>query len=133
MNGNIRGFTLIELMIVLIVAAILMTIAIPAFTEQLAKSRRSKGVAAVQQIALAQEKWRASNASYTTSLANLKASSQTDDGNYALSVTAASATGYRVVATAQGAQLGDRCGAVILTFDGTQPVGRVGMWRGGCR
>ena len=124
MNGKSKGFTLIELMIALAIAAIILTIAIPAFTEQMAKSRRTKGVAGVQQIALLQEKWRASNASYTTSLANLGAAATTDDGNYALSIPAANATGFRVLATAQSKQAGDRCGNVSYTFDGTQPSGQ---------
>ena len=44
MNGKPKGFTLIELMIALVIAAIVLAIAIPAFTEQLAKSRRADAI-----------------------------------------------------------------------------------------
>src|SRR5690606_3962040 len=119
MNGKSRGFTLIELMIVLVVAAIILSIAIPAFTEQMRKSRRSEAISGLQQLALRMERWRADNPSYTnaTASATNPYPTQAATDNYTFSISGQSATGYTLTATAQGAQSADTsCANFIYTF-----------------
>lgn len=79
--------TLVELMIVLAVAAILSAIAWPVLTEAIHKSRRADGMAALAEIAQAQERWRANNPSFQNTLADLPgARAVSHDGHYALSL-----------------------------------------------
>jgi type IV pilus assembly protein PilE len=59
-----RGFTLIELMIVVAVIAILAGVAISAYSKQMRKARRTDAKQAVGQVALRQEKWRANHTKY---------------------------------------------------------------------
>ena len=92
-----RGFTLIELMIVLVVATIIITIAIPAFASQMRKSRRSEILAQLQSLALTQEQYRANNDTYATT-AQLGSPTAT---HYDIAVTAQSATGFTLTATAK--------------------------------
>lgn len=61
-----RGFTLIEMMIVVVIVAILAAIAYPAYTNAITKARRSDGVDALLNIQALQEKYRANNPSYGT-------------------------------------------------------------------
>jgi type IV pilus assembly protein PilE len=103
-----RGFSLIELMIALVVAGLLATIAMPAFFDSVRKGRRSEAFAALTQLQLAQERWRADNASYTTDLALLKANATTASGHYSVAVSAADATSYLLTATARGGQAQDK-------------------------
>jgi type IV pilus assembly protein PilE len=62
----IGGFTLIELMAVLVVIALLAVIALPAFTDSVRRSRRADAITELNRIAQAQERWRASNTAYNT-------------------------------------------------------------------
>ncbi len=62
-----RGFTLIELLIALIIVAVLAAIALPAFFDQIRKSRRADAISAMSQVQQAQERWRANNTEYNTS------------------------------------------------------------------
>lgn len=96
-HQKVRGFTLIELMIVVAVAGILAAIAYPSYTEYIRKSRRSEAISALSTIQQAQERWRTSNATYTSTLANVWAGSTT---YYDLTVVAgATATAYTARAT----------------------------------
>lgn len=61
---ELRGFTLIELMIVVAVVALIAAIALPSFTAQIRHSRRSAAQAALQQIGLFEERYRADNTAY---------------------------------------------------------------------
>lgn len=61
-----RGFTLIELMIVVAVIAILAAIAMPAYTDYVRRARRSDAIQELLRLQQAQEKWRASNSKYGT-------------------------------------------------------------------
>lgn len=101
-----RAFTLVELIIVLIIVAILSTIAIPLYTDQVRKGRRVDGTATLLNIASEQEKHRANNATYGT-LAAVWGTSTSPQGYYQLNITSNSATGYTATATAQGDQAND--------------------------
>lgn len=49
-RGPVRGLTLIELMIVIVVVGIMGVIALPAYHDAVRKSRRSEGIRALMQI-----------------------------------------------------------------------------------
>ncbi len=108
-----RGFTLIELMVVLAIVAILAGIALPAFNEQMRKSRRSEAMNVISDLQLRQERWRANNSTYGT-LVNLGSPT---NPYYTVTVTLPTATGYVLTAApiATGPQANDRCGSFILT------------------
>ena len=106
-----KGFTLIELMVVIAIVGILAIIAIPGYTEQVAKSRRAEAMRGLGDLQLRQERWRSNHTTYGT-YADLL--SPTVD-NYTLTVTTPTATGYALTATRAGAQTGDRCGNFVLT------------------
>lgn len=117
-----KGFTLIELMIVVAIIAILAAIAIPSYTEYVKKGRRVDAKDALSALQLAQEKYRGNNASYGT-LDQLGLSATSTQGFYTIAITAASATAYTATATATGVQASDTaCPTLTVTqagFSGT--------------
>jgi type IV pilus assembly protein PilE len=117
-----KGFTLIELMIVVAIVAILAAIAIPMYNEQVRKGRRAEASRFVGDLQLSLERWRAENPSFA-------ACSPTPCGSgdypvppdsstspfYTIAIVSPTATGYSITAEPVGVQDGDRCG--ILTID----------------
>ena len=59
--GNTRGFTLIELMVVVVIASILVTIAIPMYTAQVQQSRRTDARTALLDLAGREERYLSTN------------------------------------------------------------------------
>lgn len=99
------GFTLIELMIVVVVVAILAAVAFPSFMGSIRKGRRSEAFTALSNVQQAQERWRSNNAAYSSDLSasaptGLAIAATTPSGYYALSLADVTATGYKAVATA---------------------------------
>lgn len=113
-----RGFTLIELLAVLALAALLAAVAYPAYHGVVHKTRRAEALAALLQLQLAQERHRANHASYGA-LADLGLAAVSPQGHYTLAVVAANASGYQLLASAQGLQQGDvACRHLKLTLAG---------------
>ena len=118
MNTRKKGFTLIEIMIVVGIVAILATLATPTFLDAVRKSRRSDGINTIMRIHLAQEKHRANNTTYgeNTDL-GFDDPQQSPKGHFNVEVNSATATatGYTITATALNDQVNDSCGDFILT------------------
>jgi type IV pilus assembly protein PilE len=120
---RLGGFTLIELLIVIAVATILLTIAVPAYQDSVRKSRRADAVAGLTQLQLLQERYRANYPAYATTIASLPSPNPTvsPEKHYALSVAAAASSTYTVTATAQAGspQFSDtRCRSLSVTMSG---------------
>ena len=102
----VRGFTLVELMITVLVLGVLAALAYPSFLDSIRRSRRAEAMSALAAVQQAQERWRANQANYSTSLEDLRQPATTPSGYYTISVAAPAvgdgtiATGY--VATAVG-------------------------------
>ena len=115
-----NGFTIIELSVGLAMAGILAALAIPNYIEYTKRGRRADAVAALTQIQLAQERWRANNATYTTDLNALGATTTSPAGHYTLSIVAANAAGFQATATASSSQQvqDTHCSTLRLTLAG---------------
>lgn len=107
-----RGFTLIELMIVIAVLGILASIALPAYNKQVEKTRRSDAIASLLGTAQRLERCFTRNNSYSAAGCP-SGTFDSEEEFYAVRV-AATATTYTLTATAQGAQSGDSCSPFTL-------------------
>jgi type IV pilus assembly protein PilE len=123
-----QGFSLIELMLVLVVIGVLAVVTYPIFADQVRKSRRTDAMVALNKVSLAQERWRANRATYTNNLADLTGVSAPRHYTLSLSTDPASAGHtYLALATAIGAQLSDtRCAVLTLQMSG----GQLSPWAG---
>jgi type IV pilus assembly protein PilE len=65
------GFTLVEMLVVVVVAAILAAVAIPAYTQHVQRGRRSDAQRTISAITQAQERYRSNSSSYADDLAKL--------------------------------------------------------------
>ena len=119
-----RGFSLIELMVVLAIIAILAAIAIPAFGRYAYRARRVDGQELLLRIANAQERFYAAN-NHFGSLADIGYTSlNSEKGYYVASSDVAdgstAAQAYTAKATPQDAQLSDVCGPLTITDAGVK-------------
>ena len=143
---KVRGFTLIELMITVLIVGILALIAVPSYTSYIKKSRRSDAMASLLLIHLQQEKLRVNCVRYTENLLDTDGTDNTPDamtcgaaagstdlgygsdgsteGYYVLSILGgADATSFTALATPDGVQEDDSqasggCGTFAINQDG---------------
>ena len=70
-NKKNRGMTLVELLIVVAIVAILASVALPSWNSQVQKARRADARNTLMFVQVEQEKYRADNGSYASSMSAL--------------------------------------------------------------
>src|SRR5688572_16422624 len=128
MNRNPRGFTMIELMIVIAVLSILVLIAYPAYDSFVTRTRRSEAKRELLALATAQERYFTNCNAYAAALDGSQANctglgtgaaTRTSENDHYLISLAGGGTTYTLTATARGAQAEDAiCGNFTLTDTG---------------
>ena len=116
-----RGVTLIELMIVVVIVSILAAISYPSYREFAARAKRNEAKAALLKLAVNQERAYLQNNSFTNDLTVLGFSStptfRTDTGSYIITIPNANAAGFTATATYQlGGAESLKCN--VFTIDG---------------
>ena len=112
-----RGFTLIEMMIVIVIVSVLLLVGLPAYRKQVIQGNRAEGTGALLRIMDRQERYYANNfpPTYASSMTGLGFSSATlETENRHYSIAAGNCTGstdvkscVKLTATAQGGQTKD--------------------------
>jgi prepilin-type N-terminal cleavage/methylation domain-containing protein len=101
MLKNKKGFTLIELMIVVAIIGILAAIAIPNFMNYQCKAKQSEAKSSLGSIRVAQEAYFAEHDTYSTDK-NAIGFATKGEGNYSIVIDPADETGFTATATATG-------------------------------
>ena len=107
---KIQGFTLIELMIVVVIIGIIAAVAYPSYNNSVPKARRSDGQAALMDIMNAEERYFTENNTYTTTIADVNKSTTSEEGHYTISAAACGSgidTCVILTGTPQGTQASD--------------------------
>lgn len=108
-KSSLRGFTLIEIMVVVGIVAILIAIAVPSYSRYVLKSRRLDGQSNLLKIQTRLEEYFVQNESYPVNTTNFPIPSST---YYQYSyVPSGGNTAYTITATALGNQANDQEGS----------------------
>lgn len=119
------GMTLMELLFVVAIVGILAAIAGPAWKDQVLKARRADARSILLVTQVEQEKYRANNGSYTSSLGDLGLSSYATGDYYDLSIVSSSATAFVASAApnTNDGQNSDSCGTFAINQSGPDGSG----------
>ena len=125
-----QGFTLIELMIVIVIVGILMAIAYPSYRSWILKSHRSDAMATLSQDQAILERCFAQTFSYTGTCGSLPTFPQTSpQGYYSITLSNQTATSYTLTATAVGTQaLDTTCATFSIDQTNLQTATQPACW-----
>ena len=122
-NTTQRGFSLIELLIVVVIASILTMIAVPSYQASVIKSRRAEGKVALNDIAQKLERCFTQFGSYNAAGCGIVNAQviQSQEGFYAVTVAIPNASTYTLTGAPQGVQVSDAlCGSLGINSTGVR-------------
>lgn len=137
MHKRSRGFSLIEIMTVVVIIGVLAAVAFPSYTNHVRKTTRTEAKTRLLQIAQLEERNFTEKNSYTTNIAGLLGvagtvySSPNNATNSGYQITAAAGTGagqtiansFVLTAVPQGSQTADtECGNLKLLHTGKREI-----------
>lgn len=126
-----RGFTLIELMIVLAILAIVTVFAANSYRQYILEAHRTEGISELLQLADRLERFYSDVVPPTYAGATLDDGNNldtdiypelTENGYYKLKIDAQDAVSFTITATPQGTQTQDKCGIFTLDSLGAKSV-----------
>ncbi len=116
-----RGITLIELMIVVVIIGILASIAYPSYRAQVMKTHRADGQATLMQVSQQLERCYTRFSRYNDPNCAVVFPVTSPDGYYSVTAPTLTAAVFTLDAAPQGGQTEDgKCGALLLTSTGVQ-------------
>jgi len=133
LSVNNKGFTLIELMIVVAIIGVLASIAYPSYQDYVLRAKRADAKAGLLNLQLAQEKYRANCPQYATDIHastrscvsggdhDLIGSTTSPDESYTLAIASGSTTAYTITATPTHTD--SDCAIFVMNKDGKVLMG----------
>jgi type IV pilus assembly protein PilE len=119
-----RGFTLIELMAVVVIIAILAAIAIPSYTHYVQRANRNEAQQTLLEAAAFLQRCFTQNNDYGCPLPGpfTQSPAPPAPARYTIAISAggAGSTTYTLTATRAGTMVGDECGDLTLTHTGVR-------------
>ena len=135
---NMKGFTLIELVIVVAIVGVLTAIGLPAYRDYVVRTNRVDAKTALATLSLAQERFYSVNNRYTANVASLGTAAGltntggawvTPNGYYMVTIEDVSGTManggpylLRATPTSKGKQSDDKCNQLTLTSTGKKDI-----------
>lgn len=131
MNRHVhgRGFSLIELLIVMVIVSVLAMIAVPSYQASVIKSRRADGRVLLNDTAQRLERCYSQFGAYNAADCAIADGEEilSQEGFYRVTVDVADAATYTLTAAPQGAQVDDEdCASLGLTNTGERSITGVG-------
>jgi type IV pilus assembly protein PilE len=131
MDTRAAGFTLIELIVVMIVVAILAAIAIPNYSQYVQRGHRSSAQAYISDLASRQAQFFLDRRVYADNVAALNVPAPAEIANryvVAIAANGGPPATFIVTATPTGPQSDDRCGALTINQAGAKGAAATRCW-----